>query len=198
MSNETYAVIEGEGQGSDVKAFGFWIYLMSDLVIFSVLFATFAVLGRNYAGGPGPKELFNLPYVFMETMLLLLSSVVYGFGMVAMQGGKDKAVLWALLVTFLLGLGFVGMEVQEFRRLMMEGEGPGRSAFLSSFFTLVGTHGLHVTSGLLWMAVMMVQLLKKGLNTAVRSRLARLGLFWHFLDIVWVGVFTYVYLVGLS
>ena len=198
MSNEAYGAVEGKGHGSDVKAFGFWIYLMSDLVIFSVLFATFAVLGRNYAGGPGPKELFDLPYVFIETMLLLLSSVAYGFGMVAMQGGKDKAVLWALLVTFLLGLGFVGMEFQEFRRLVMEGNGPDRSSFLSSFFTLVGTHGLHVTSGLLWMAVMMFQLVKKGLNSAVRSRLARLGMFWHFLDIVWVGVFTYVYLVGLS
>ncbi|HUX39037.1 MAG TPA: cytochrome o ubiquinol oxidase subunit III [Rectinemataceae bacterium] len=196
MSNEAYA--EGEGQGPDVKAFGFWIYLMSDLVVFSVLFATFAVLGRNYAGGPGPKELFDLPYVFIETLLLLLSSVVYGIGMVAMQGGKTRAVLWTLGLTFFLGLGFVGMEFHEFRRLIMEGNGPDRSAFLSSFFTLVGTHGLHVSSGLLWMAVMIVQLFKKGPNSAVRSRLMRLGMFWHFLDIVWVGVFTYVYLVGLS
>lgn len=197
MNNQAPAIAAGEAHG-DVKAFGFWIYLMSDLVIFSVLFATFAVLGRNFAGGPGPKELFDLPYVFVETLLLLLSSVVFGLGMVASQDGKTKVLLGALAVTFLLGLGFVGMEFREFARLIAAGNGPDRSGFLSSFFTLVGTHGLHVSSGLLWMAVMMMQLLKKGPTQAVRSRLARLGLFWHFLDIVWVGVFTYVYLVGLS
>lgn len=195
MSNTAHA-IESGGHGTDMKVFGFWIYLMSDLVIFSVLFATFATLGRNFAGGPGPKELFSLPFVFVETMLLLTSSVTYGLGMVALQEGKRNLVLIGLAVTFALGLGFVGMEFSEFHRMIAEGNGPDRSAFLSSFFTLVGTHGLHVSSGLLWMLVMLIQVLKKGLVPGVRSRLMRLSLFWHFLDVVWVGVFTFVYLAG--
>lgn len=199
MSTSTTAhPAEAGGHGTDLKLFGFWIYLMSDLVIFSVLFATFATLGRNYAGGPGPKELFDLPYLFIETMLLLVSSGSYGLSMVALQNGKRQAVLLGLGITFLLGLGFVGMEVSEFRSLILDGNGPGRSAFLSSFFTLVGTHGLHVSSGLLWMAVMMIQVARKGLSAGVRSRLLRLSLFWHFLDVVWVGVFTFVYLVGMA
>lgn len=179
---------------SDIKMFGFWIYLMSDLVIFSVLFATFVVLGRNYADGPGPGQLFDLPYLFVETMLLLTSSVAYGFGTVAMQQGKTNQVMTGLVIAFLLGAGFVLMEVHEFQGMIVAGNGPSRSGFLSSFFTLVGTHGMHVSFGLLWMAVMMMQLLSRGLTVAVQSRLMRLGLFWHFLDIVWVGVFTVVYL----
>ncbi len=178
----------------EIQTFGFWIYLMSDLVIFSVLFATFIVLGRNYAGGPGPQQLFDLPFLFVETMLLLTSSAAYGFSMVALRREKKKMVLSGLMLTFILGLGFVSMEIHEFYGMIMAGFGPSRSGFLSSFFTLVGTHGTHVSLGLLWMAVMMTQLVKKGASGAVRSRLTRLGLFWHFLDIVWVGVFTVVYL----
>lgn len=181
---------------AEIKAFGFWVYLMSDLVIFAILFATFMVLGQNYAGGPGPKQLFDLPYLFAETMLLLTSSVAYGFAMVAMQQEKRGAVLAGLVIAFLLGAGFVAMEIHEFQGLILAGNGPSRSAFLSSFFALVGTHGTHVSFGLLWMAVMMLQVITKGFTAGVRSRLMRLSLFWHFLDIVWVGVFTVVYLRG--
>jgi cytochrome o ubiquinol oxidase subunit III len=182
----------------EIRTFGFWIYLMSDLIIFSILFATFAVLGRNYAGGPAPKQLFDLPYLFVETMLLLTSSVTFGFAMVFLQREKKQQVLVAMLITFVLGLSFVGMEIHEFYGMITTGAGPERSGFLSSFFTLVGTHGTHVSFGLIWMTVMIIQLVTKGLTAGVRSRLARLGLFWHFLDIIWVGVFTVVYLLGIA
>ncbi len=180
----------------DVKPYGFWVYLMSDLVIFSLLFATYAVLGGNFAGGPGPKELFHLPFVFVETMLLLFSSVSYGMGMIALQNNNLPKVKISILITALLGLGFIGMEIYEFYELIIEGFGPDRSAFLSSFFTLVGTHGLHVFFGLIWMFMMIYQLFTQGITEGVRSRLGLLGLFWHFLDIVWIGVFTVVYLLG--
>jgi len=190
----TYPAEWHEADRLKIQMLGFWIYLMSDLVIFAVLFATFIVLGQNYAGGPSPKQLFDLPYLFGETMLLLTSSVAYGFGMVAMQQEKKNAVLAGLGAAFLLGAGFVAMEIHEFYGMIMAGHGPSHSGFLSSFFALVGTHGTHVSFGLLWMAVMMIQLLIKGPTVVVRSRLMRLSLFWHFLDIVWVGVFTVVYL----
>ena len=197
MTSQAHPQIAAEGHGSENKLFGFWIYLMSDLIIFAVLFATFAVLSGNLAARPGPKQLFELPYLFLETMFLLVSSVTYGLAMVGAQSGKTKLVFVLLLVTFGLGLGFVTMELNEFHTLILDGNGPSQSGFLSAFFTLVGTHGLHVSCGLLWMIVMMVQVLKKGLSAGVVSRLTRLSLFWHFLDIVWVGVFTFVYLVGL-
>jgi len=180
----------------EIAALGFWIYLMSDLVIFSILFTTFVVLGHNYAGAAGPKELFSLPYLFIETMFLLISSVTYGLAMVAMQDSKNKSVLLALGATFLLGAGFVGMEIVEFVEMIMAGDTPQKSGFLSAFFTLVGTHGAHVSFGLLWMLIMMYQVRTRGLTLRVRSRLMQLSLFWHFLDIVWVGVFTVVYLAG--
>jgi cytochrome o ubiquinol oxidase subunit 3 len=177
-------------------AFGFWIYLMSDLVLFSTLFATFAVVGHNYAGGPTPKDLFHLPYLFGETMFLLFSSTTYGVAVLAMQKDNKGLVLKWLAITFLLGLGFVSMEIHEFHGMILDGNGPQRSGFLSAFFTLVGTHGAHVTFGLIWMAVMIGQVVGKGLAMPVRSRLMRLSMFWHFLDIVWIGVFTIVYLMG--
>ncbi|HMK35414.1 MAG TPA: cytochrome o ubiquinol oxidase subunit III [Desulfomonilaceae bacterium] len=179
-----------------MQTFGFWLYLMSDLIIFATLFATFAVLGRNYAGGPTGKELFELPYVLGETCLLLFSSVTYGLVMLAVHNGKKKWVLIGLAVTFLMGLGFVSMEVNEFHGMIAAGHGPDRSAFLSSFFTLVGTHGTHVTFGLIWMAVMIGQVAVKGLTSPVQSRLMRLSMFWHFLDIIWIGIFSIVYLMG--
>jgi len=178
------------------KAFGFWIYLMTDLVLFASLFATFAVMSQSYAGGPGGKELFDLPDVFAETLFLLFSSATYGLVMLAMHSGKKQQVLVWLLVTFLLGTGFIGMEITEFHHLIMDGNGPSRSGFLSAFFTLVGTHGTHVTFGLIWMLVMMVQVSTKGLTARVQSRLLCLSMFWHFLDIVWIGVFSIVYLLG--
>jgi len=180
----------------EIQTFGFWIYLMSDLVLFATLFATFGVIGQNYAGGPSGKELFDLPYLFGETMFLLFSSGTYGMAVLALHDDKQGLVLLWLGVTFLLGLGFVSMEINEFYGMIAAGNGPQRSGFLSAFFTLVGTHGAHVTSGLIWMAVMMVQVITKGLTTPVRSRLMRLSMFWHFLDIVWIGVFSLVYLVG--
>jgi cytochrome o ubiquinol oxidase subunit III len=179
-----------------MQTFGFWLYLMSDLIIFATLFATFAVLGRNYAGGPTGKELFDLPYLLAETMFLLFSSVTYGLVMLAVHDGRKKWVLIGLAVTLLLGLGFVSMEINEFHGLIAAGHGPDRSAFLSSFFTLVGTHGAHVTFGLIWMAVMMGQVAVKGLTSPVQSRLLRLSMFWHFLDIIWIGIFSIVYLMG--
>jgi cytochrome o ubiquinol oxidase subunit III len=181
----------------ETKTFGFWIYLMSDLVLFSTLFSTFAVVGHNFAGGITPKELFHLPYLFGETMLLLTSSATFGISMVAMHSEKKKLVLIGLLVTFLLGLGFIAMELNEFINMINSGYVPAKSGFLSAFFTLVGTHGTHVLFGLIWMSVMFAQIVKMGLTNGVRSRLMRLSLFWHFLDIVWIGVFTFVYLLGL-
>ncbi len=180
----------------EIQTLGFWLYLMSDLIIFGTLFATYAVLGRNFAGGPTGKDLFELPYVAVETALLLFSSITYGLIMPAVYDGRKKGVLIGLAVTFLLGLGFVLMEINEFHGLIAEGHGPNVSAFLSSYFTLVGTHGAHVTFGLIWMAVMMIQVATKGLTSPVQSRLLRLSMFWHFLDIVWIGIFSVVYLMG--
>jgi cytochrome o ubiquinol oxidase subunit 3 len=179
-----------------IQTFGFWIYLMSDLILFATLFATFAVLGGAYAGGPTGKELFHMPYLLVETLLLLFSSVSYGLVMLAVHDSKKKSVLIGLAVTFLLGLGFVSMEINEFHSMIAEGHGPDRSAFLSSFFTLVGTHGTHVTFGLIWMAVVIWQVAVKGLTSPVQSRLIRLSMFWHFLDIIWIGIFSIVYLMG--
>ncbi|MGA8831347.1 MAG: cytochrome o ubiquinol oxidase subunit III [Desulfomonilaceae bacterium] len=179
-----------------IQTFGFWIYLMSDLILFATLFATFAVLGGAYAGGPTGKELFDLPYLLVETLLLLFSSVSYGLVMLAVHDSKKKNVLIGLAVTFLLGLGFVSMEINEFHGMIAEGHGPDISAFLSSFFTLVGTHGTHVTFGLIWMAVVIWQVAVKGLTSPVQSRLIRLSMFWHFLDIIWIGIFSIVYLMG--
>ena len=193
------AAHSGEFEKTDTvenKAFGFWLYLMSDLILFSAIFATFAVVGRNYASGPTGKELFHLPYVFGETMFLLFSSASCGLAVLAMHNGKRGSVMTWLAVTSLLGLGFISMEINEFHHMILDGHGPDRSAFLSAFFTLVGTHGAHVTSGLIWIAVIIGQILTRGLTTPVRSRLMRLSMFWHFLDIVWIGIFTFVYLTG--
>lgn len=175
---------------------GFWVYLMSDCLIFAVLFAIYAVLGRSYAAGPSGADLFNLPLVAANTALLLFSSVTYGLAMIGMQHGHKKAVLGWLALTGLLGLGFLGLELFEFSHLIQEGAGPQRSAFLSAFFTLVGTHGLHVTFGLIWLVTLMVQVGRLGITTENKRRLMCLSMFWHFLDVIWIGVFTFVYLMG--
>src|ERR1700758_4550886 len=175
---------------------GFWVYLMSGCIIFGTLFATFGVLADSFAGGPGARELFDLPYVGGETLLLLISSFTFGLATLNMYAGRKSGVLAWLAVTFLFGAGFIGMEIHEFAHLVAEGAGPGRSAFLSAYFTLVGTHGVHVTSGLLWLAVMMHQTLRFGLDDVVRRRVACLSLFWHFLDLIWICVFSFVYLRG--
>jgi cytochrome o ubiquinol oxidase subunit 3 len=175
---------------------GFWLYLMSDCLVFAVLFATYGVLGRNYAAGPSGADLFDLKLVAVNTAMLLFSSITYGFAMLAMDKGQQAAVQGWLVVTALFGLAFLGIELYEFAHLIHEGATPMRSAFLSSFFTLVGTHGLHVTFGLIWLAVLMTQVSKHGLIAANRRRLMCLSMFWHFLDVVWIGVFTFVYLMG--
>jgi cytochrome o ubiquinol oxidase subunit III len=175
---------------------GFWLYLMSDCLVFACLFATYGVLGRNYAGGPTGAELFDLPLVAVNTSLLLLSSITYGFAMLEMQKGRLSGTITWLVITAAFGAGFIGIEMHEFAHLIEDGAGPQRSAFLSSFFTLVGTHGLHVTFGLVWLAILVVQLAQRGLTTANRRRLMCLSMFWHFLDVVWIGVFTFVYLMG--
>lgn len=180
------------------QMFGFWLYLMTDLVLFAALFATYSVLAQNHADGPRGRDLFDLSSIFIETMFLLMSSATCGLAMLAVHRGRKDLVLAWLAVTFLLGLGFITMEINEFHGMILNGNGPDRSGFLSAFFTLVGTHGTHVLCGLLWMVVMLGQISFKGLTTPVQSRLMRLSMFWHFLDIVWVGVFTIVYLLGAS
>ncbi|PZU58388.1 MAG: cytochrome o ubiquinol oxidase subunit III [Sphingobium sp.] len=176
---------------------GFWIYLMSDCLIFAILFATYAVLGGNYAAGPGPRALFDLPLVALNTAMLLFSSITYGFAMLEMAKGKKTPTLVWLAITGLFGAAFLSIELYEFSHLIHEGAGPQRSAFLSAFFTLVGTHGLHVTFGLIWLVTLMVQVGRYGLIAANQRRLMCLSLFWHFLDVIWIGVFTFVYLMGM-
>ena len=175
---------------------GFWLYLMSDCLIFAALFATYGVLGRSYAGGPAGAELFDLKLVALNTAFLLLSSITFGFAMLQKQqknvGGTQ---LW-LAVTGLLGAAFLAVELYEFYHLIHQGATPQTSAFLSAFFTLVGTHGLHVTFGLIWLVTLMIQINKHGLIEANVRRINCLSMFWHFLDVVWVGVFTFVYLMG--
>lgn len=178
------------------KIFGFWIYLMSDCIIFATLFATYAVMMNSTAGGPAGRDIFELPYVLGETALLLLSSITYGMAVIAMNKGNKGTVNAWLVLTFLCALGFIGMEINEFHHLISEGFGPQRSGFLSAFFTLVGTHGLHVTCGLIWMLVLMFQIATRGLTATNRTRIMCLSLFWHFLDVVWICVFTIVYLMG--
>lgn len=182
---------------SHAKELGFWVYLMSDAVIFALLFATYAAMRESYAGGPTSKEIFDFGNTFYESCLLLTSTLTCGFAMIeARQKNLVQVNLW-LFVTALLGIGFLSLEIKEFVHLIDEGAGPSRSGFLSAFFTLVGTHGLHVTVGLIWLFVMVLQISAKGLTEEVFSRLLRFSLFWHFLDLIWVCLFSYVYLIGL-
>lgn len=192
LSHESQAELPGV---SDKALLGFWIYLMTDLLMFSVLFACYAVLKGNTYGGPTAQELFDLPYALTETFLLLTSSFTCGLGILfARRNDMTKTILFFIL-TFLLGLGFLGMELSEFFHLFAEGNGFGRSAFLSSFYTLVGTHGLHITSGLLWLLILFVPLMRSGLKkNNMLQKLTLFSLFWHFLDLVWIFVFTIVYL----
>ncbi len=175
---------------------GFWLYLMSDCLIFAVLFATHGVLGRNYAAGPSPADLFDLNIVALNTAMLLFSSITYGFAMLQMERNAKMETLFWLGVTGVFGAIFLGLELYEFHHLIQEGAGPTRSAFLSSFFTLVGTHGLHVTFGMIWLITLMVQVSRRGLVPENRRRLMCLSMFWHFLDVIWIGVFSFVYLLG--
>ena len=192
----TFLDLTGKHHPENGTLLGFWLYLMSDCLIFACLFAAYGVLGRSYAAGPSGAELFDLSLVAVNTGLLLLSSITYGFAMIAMQEGRQRALLAWLAVTGVLGLGFLSIELFEFSHLIHEGAGPWRSAFLSSFFTLVGTHGLHVAFGSVWLVTLMLQVRQRGLTLENKRRLVCLSMFWHFLDVVWIGVFTFVYLMG--
>lgn len=188
-----------EKQAAQAKTiFGFWVYLMTDCVLFASLFATFAVLRNNTFGGPSGETLFSLPFVLTETLILLTSSFTCGLGILAAHRRQKDKVLILFALTFLLGLAFIGLELREFSHLYHEGNSWRRSGFLSAFFTLVGTHGLHISTGLLWMAVMMLRVKKLGLTGSNIKRLTMLSLFWHFLDIVWIFIFTVVYLMGVT
>jgi cytochrome o ubiquinol oxidase subunit 3 len=193
--------VPGRGGGGPaptrtVVAYGFWIFLLSDIIMFSGLFAAYAVLADQTAGGPGGAELFHLRNVFIETMCLLVSSYTCGLGALsAERQQRDRFLLFAAL-TFALGAAFLYIEITEFAGMVEKGAGPSRSAFLSAFFTLVGMHGAHVTSGLLWLTYMVAQVVVKGLRPNVLRRLLCFSLFWHALDIVWIGVMTLVYLMG--
>ncbi|MBA3722517.1 MAG: cytochrome o ubiquinol oxidase subunit III [Parachlamydiaceae bacterium] len=175
---------------------GFWMYLMTDCLLFTSLFATYAVLHNSTFGGPSSRELFSLTTSFTETMILLLSSVSCGLGMLsALKNEKKKVIAW-FVIAFLLGATFVAIEFHEFASLVQEGNSWRRSAFLSSFFTLVGTHGLHVSFGLLWMLVMLLQVFFLGITVTTFRRLVVFSMFWHFLDLIWIFIFTFVYLMG--
>lgn len=187
---------EEHAHGDGGTLVGFWMYLMSDSLIFAVLFATFGVLGRNYAAGPSGADLFDLRLVALNTSLLLLSSITYGFAMLEVDKERVGTTLGWLAITGLFGAAFVAIELYEFSHLIREGATPQRSAFLSAFYVLVGTHGLHVTFGIVWLVTLMVQVRRLGLIAANQRRLMCLSMFWHFLDVVWIGVFTFVYLMG--
>ncbi|OHA79398.1 MAG: cytochrome o ubiquinol oxidase subunit III [Candidatus Yonathbacteria bacterium RIFCSPHIGHO2_01_FULL_44_41] len=197
MSTEILAHHKEHHRSTPKSLFGFWVYIMSDALLFASIFATYAVLRNNTYGGPSAGELFSMPFVLTETLILLASSFTYGLASLYAHhhNSKRKVLAW-LLVTFLLGALFLGMEISEFTKLVSEGNGWQRSGFLSAFFTLVGTHGLHVTAGLVWMGGLIIQVLYRGITEATMSKISVLGLFWHFLDIVWIFIFTFVYLIG--
>jgi cytochrome o ubiquinol oxidase subunit 3 len=180
---------------------GFWLFMMSDLIIFGLMFATYVTMltPMSFAGGPTPKELFELPGAAMETAALLTSTFTFGMASLAIkyERGNSQVVSW-LLVTLALGLVFLGLETREFSHMLAEGATPQRSGFLSAFFGLVPLHGAHVTAGAIWLVMMLIQIGRTGLTDSARSRIARLALFWHFLDVIWVGIFSVVYLGGIA
>ncbi|MBS0647969.1 MAG: cytochrome o ubiquinol oxidase subunit III [Verrucomicrobia bacterium] len=176
--------------------FGFWTYLMTDCVLFATLFATFIVLHNNTYGGPSGKELFSLPFALTETLILLASSFTCTLSKIAGAREDKKGMIAWFAVTFLLGLAFICMELNEFTHLVQDGNSWQRSAFLSAFFTLVGTHGLHISLGLIWMVILLVPVSRNGLTPVSHKRLTCLRMFWHFLDVVWIFIFTIVYLMG--
>jgi cytochrome o ubiquinol oxidase subunit III len=188
---------QAEHEAADTKTvFGFWVYLMTDCVLFASLFAVYAVLHDSTFGGPSGQQLFDMHSVLSETLILLTSSFTCGLAMLAAQARQQKRVIFWLGVTMALGLAFLALEVTEFHHLDMTGNSWRRSGFLSAFFTLVGTHGLHITVGLLWMLVLGIQIGRKGLTRHTLRRLTMLSMFWHFLDLIWIFIFTIVYLMG--
>jgi cytochrome o ubiquinol oxidase subunit 3 len=181
-----------------VAGYGFWIFLISDIIMFSAFFASYAVLTDSTAGGPSGKDLFHIPTVAFETACLLTSSLFCGFAGIGAQASMPRLFHGSMLVTFVLGATFLGLEVNEFSHMISIGAGPSRSAFLSAFFALIGCHGIHVTVGLLWLLTMMAQVVAKGFRPDILRRMLCFSLFWHTLDIVWVGLFSLVYLVGVA
>lgn len=196
MSTAKEAHLLEEHLADEKTHFGFWVYLMTDCVLFATLFATYIVLHRNTAGGPSTMDIFDLPMVLTETVILLLSSFVCGLAVLAAHNQQKTQVIVWYSITFILGAIFLAMELKEFSHLIAEGYSWQRSGFLSGFFTLVATHGLHIAAGLIWILVMIWQVLKKGLTRNTVRRLSILGMFWHFLDVVWIFIFTIVYLMG--
>lgn len=194
IAHETEVPVHTEADNRTV--FGFWVYLMTDCVLFASLFATFAVLRNNTYGGPDGGQLFSQSYILVETLILLTSSFTCGLASLAAHARRRNRVMFWFGVTFLLGTAFLGLELREFAHLAHEGNSWRRSGFLSSYFTLVGTHGLHITGGLIWMAVMLVRINKRGITSAAARKLTLLSLFWHFLDIIWIFIFSIVYLLG--
>jgi cytochrome o ubiquinol oxidase subunit 3 len=186
--------IDHESEANDRALFGFWIYLMTDLLMFAVLFAVYSVLHNNTSGGETGRQLFSLPLALTETIILLTSSFTCGIGMIAARRGNKSQVLLWFGTTFALGLAFLSLELMEFSTLIQEGHTLRSNAFMSSFFVLLGTHGLHIASGLLWMGTTMAFIIRRGLNSHMVRKLTMLSLFWHFLDIVWIFIFTIVYL----
>lgn len=184
-------------ENSDKTIFGFWVYLMTDCVLFASLFATFAVLRNNTFGGVSGQEIFSLPFVLTETLILLTSSFTVGLAWLAARQGNRQLVLSWLGLTFLLGAAFLTLEIREFNHLYQEGNSWRRSAFLTSFFTLVGTHGAHITAGLIWMGTLLIRIYRGGLFKSSLKKITMLSLFWHFLDVVWIFIFTIVYLMGI-
>jgi cytochrome o ubiquinol oxidase subunit 3 len=176
--------------------FGFWVYIMTDCVLFASLFATYAVLHANTFGGPSGHALFSLPYVLTETIILLTSSYTCGLAMLAVRANNKNQVLMWFAVTALLGICFLGMEISEFRHLVADGNSWRRSGFLSSYFTLVATHGLHIAVGLLWTIINLKKVMNQGLTRIAVRRMTLLSMFWHFLDVIWIFIFTVVYLTG--
>jgi len=183
-----------EAAANDRVMFGFWVYLMTDLLMFAILFAVYAVLSGNTQGGPTGHDIFSLHLALAETLILLTSSFTCGVGMIAARRGNKKQVLNWFGITFILGVAFLVLEMKEFTEFIREGHTIASNAFFSSFFSLVGTHGLHITSGLLWMVITLIFVSKRGLNSHMVRKLTLLSLFWHFLDIVWIFIFTFVYL----
>jgi cytochrome o ubiquinol oxidase subunit III len=203
MSHAAAGVVAAPAAGHDeakriIAGYGFWIFLISDIILFAAFFATYAVLTDRTAGGPAGRDLFDTRNVAIETACLLTSSLSCGLASIGARFRNSRLFYGAMIATFFLGLAFISLEVREFGRMVGEGKGPTRSAFLSAFFALVGCHGLHVSAGLLWLLTMVAQVWAKGYREDILRRLLCFSLFWHTLDIVWVGLFSLVYLVGVA
>jgi cytochrome o ubiquinol oxidase subunit 3 len=197
VTSPEHVILQEERSAADNKTlFGFWAYIMTDCLLFASLFASYAVLHANTVGGPSGRDIFSLPYILIETLALLTSSFTCGLAMLSANRHAKRQALGWLAVTFVLGLVFLLMELTEFGRLAHDGNGWQRSGFMSSYFTLVGTHGLHITVGLMWMAALIAKVWSSGFSRANMRRLTMLSLFWHFLDIVWIFIFTVVYMLG--